>query len=75
VRAAQASTPTFEAYFTSWSFSVDTRATLEISAPNGRLKVQVYRAGPEKTATHSASVMRGFRPLRSPAAPGSSMRA
>ncbi|MGZ4257214.1 MAG: N,N-dimethylformamidase beta subunit family domain-containing protein [Gaiellaceae bacterium] len=77
--AAHAATPTFEAYFTSWSYSVDTPATLEISAPRGSLTVRLYRAGPEKTATHSASVMRGvavdsaravawrggsFRPLR-----------
>jgi hypothetical protein len=52
-RAAHAATPTFEAYFTSWSFSVDTRATLDApeSPPGTRVLATIPDIfGPGQTA-------------------------
>jgi hypothetical protein len=78
--AAHLSGGGLQAYAASWSYGVDQQATLEVSAPPGRLTVRLYRAGPEKIAMRSASAMRGvpvddarivawrggagFRPLR-----------
>lgn len=58
--ASENATRKLEAYFASWSYSVDEPATLEIAAPTGRLTVRVFRAGPEKIGTRSPSTMRGM---------------